>query len=98
MSLSAASLSVVRVIRDKVVIASGVASPPRALAPLSERAAILRCRGAAQRRGLWLGLQAGRFQRILSPGFTWIVWTRSSPIVLDQELSKLHATGSGRKP
>ena len=40
MSLSAASLSVVRVIRDKVVIASGVASPPRALAPLSERAAI----------------------------------------------------------
>src|SRR6516225_316123 len=88
-----------RVIRDKVVIASGVASPPRALAPLSERAAILRCRGAAQRRGLaGLGLQAGRFQRILSPGFTWIVWTRSSPIVLDQELSKLHATGSGRKP
>ena len=40
MSWSAASLSVVRVIRNKVVIASGVASPPRALAPLSERAAI----------------------------------------------------------
>jgi hypothetical protein len=44
-----------------------------------------------------LGLQAGRFQKIRSPGFTWIVWMRSSPIALDQELSKLHATGEWQK-